>query len=112
MESIKNIVEEALNGFFTPVAVSDIATKISDKADERQLVLMEKRFCAWNSFKDKKPDVWLEKDGYIDFAICRKGPFKITLAWFDGKNFFELGEKQKRYYSDVLFWVQMPRLLG
>ncbi|MBO5008003.1 MAG: hypothetical protein J6D26_04145 [Clostridia bacterium] len=110
MESIKNVVEEALNGFFTPVVVSDIATKISDKADERQLILMEKRFCAWNSFKNKKPDVWLD-DGngeLIDFAVIRVGSRKSQMAHYDGTYFFTLRDTRKIIIADVTYWVQMP----
>ncbi|MBO5008590.1 MAG: hypothetical protein J6D26_07125 [Clostridia bacterium] len=113
MESIKNVVEEALNGFFTPVVVSDIATKISEKAAERQLILMEERFCIWNDFKKKKPDVWVSKTEVpIEFAIRRIGMIDSELAHFDGKRFYWIEKGYRFYYQAVTHWVQMPRLLG
>ena len=112
MERIKTIVKDALNGFLSPLLAHQVAERIARRAKANHLVLIEERFVVWNSYEEKKPDIWLDENGqYIDFAIQRKGPWKISLAWFDGKRFFVLEGNQKRCFDDVTLWVQMPILM-
>ncbi len=114
MVKIESIVKEALNGFLSLDLANKTAERIAEKAKEKNLVLIEERFCVWNDFEEKKPDVWIDDESrqYVEFAIHRKGPWKVILAYFDGTRFFSLGDKQKVYYADVTHWVRMPRLLG
>lgn len=112
MERIKTIVKDALNGFLSPIIAHQVAERIARRAKANHLVLIEERFVVWNSYEEKKPDIWLDENRqYIDFAIRRKGPWKTSLAWFDGKRFFVLEGNQKRYFDDVTLWVQMPILM-
>lgn len=113
MESIKKVVKEALNGFLSPDLADKTAERIAEKAKEKKLVLMEERFCTWNDFKKKKPDVWVSEAGEsIEFAIRRIGMCDSELAHFDGKRFYWIEKGYRFYYQAVTHWGQMPRLLG
>ena len=84
---------------------------MAKKAKEKKLVLMEERFCTWNDFKKKKPDVWLSEAGEpIEFAIRRMGMQNSELALFDGGRFYWIEKGRKFYFQAVTHWVQMPRL--
>ncbi len=113
MERIKTIVKDALNGFLSPIIAHQVAERIARRAKANHLVLIEERFVVWNSYEEKKPDVWLDKAGEpIAFAIRRIGMQCSELALFDGKRFYWVVKGRKFYFQAVTHWVQMPRLLG
>lgn len=113
MVRIEDIVKDALCGFLSLNLMNRTAEKIAEKAKEKKLVLIEERFCVWNDFGNKKPDVWLdETQEPIEFAIRRQGMRRSELALFDGGCFYWEQNGRRIYYKAVTHWVQMPRLLG